>query len=139
MRSRLAALKLLTYWLCAVSVVALGLPGRSAFAADESAATTAEVAYLMAYIRGSNCQFLRNGAWHSPEAAHEHIATKLKYIRYRDTLRDAEQFIERAATRSSVTGERYQVRCPASSALQDCSRWLLDELARYRGRPAQQR
>ena len=51
----------------------------------------------------------------------------------------AEQFIERAATRSSMTGETYQVRCPSSSALQDCSRWLLDELARYRGRSAQQR
>ena len=139
MRRRFAVWKLLACWFGAAGVATLGLPGRSAFAADESPVTTAEIAHLMAYIRASNCQFLRNGAWHSPEAAHEHIATKLKYIRQRDTLRDAEQFIERAATRSSMTGETYQVRCPSSSALQDCSRWLLDELARDRGRSAQQR
>ncbi|MDP2367972.1 DUF5329 family protein, partial [Rhodoferax sp.] len=69
---------------------------------DQSATATAEIAHLLAFIRTSNCEFLRNGSWHAPQAAHDHIKKKLDYIRYRDTLRDAEHFIELAATRSSM-------------------------------------
>ncbi len=127
----LDVLRLLACRVGFVAMLVVALPGKPALAADESPTTVGEIAHLMSYIRTSNCEFLRNGAWHSPEAAHDHITKKLKYVRYRDTLRDAEQFIELAATRSSMTGEIYQVRCPGVP-LQDCSRWLLDELSRYR-------
>lgn len=133
-----AVLRLLACGAGVVAMLVVALQGGAALAADESPTTTAEIANLMTYIRTSNCEFLRNGAWHSSEAAHDHIAKKLQYIRYRDTLRDAEQFIEMAATRSSMTGEIYQVRCPGVP-LQDCSRWLLDELGRYRKSAARTR
>lgn len=131
MKRCLALLRVLALWTGIVAMLAVLLPGGPALAADESPATTAEIAHLMTFIRTSNCEFLRNGAWHSPQAAHDHITKKLKYIRYRDTLRDAEQFIEMAATRSSMSGELYQVRCPAIP-VQECRRWLLDELGRLR-------
>lgn len=134
----LAVLRLLACWAGIVAMLVVVPADRLALAADESPTTTAEIAHLMTYIRASSCEFLRNGAWHSAEAAHDHIMKKLKYIRYRDTLRDAEQFIEMAATRSSMTGEIYQVRCPGVP-LQDCSRWLLDELGRYRKSAARTR
>ena len=112
-------------------MMSVALLTRPALAADESPVTTAEISHLMTLIRTSNCEFLRNGSWHTPQAAHDHISTKLKYIRYRDTLRDAEQFIDLTATRSSLSGETYQVRCPGIP-VQECRRWLLDELARLR-------
>lgn len=112
----------------AMLAVLLGSP---AVAAEESATTTAEIAHLLNFIRTSNCEFLRNGSWHASKDAHDHIKKKLDYIRYRDTIRDAEHFIELAATRSSMSGEAYQVRCPGAP-LKVCSGWLLDELARFR-------
>ena len=45
----------------------------------------------------------------------------------------AEDFIERAATKSSMSGQRYQVDCPAGK--QDASAWLNDELKRLRQAP----
>lgn len=133
-----ALFRALACWVGVVAMLVVVLPGRPALAADESPVTTAEIAHLLGHIRTSNCEFLRNGAWHSSEAAHDHITKKLKYIRYRNTLRDAEQFIEMAATRSSMSGEIYRVRCPGVP-LEDCSRWLLDELGRFRRGIAPQR
>ena len=118
-----------TRWLGAAMMS--GLLVSPALAADESSATMAEIAHLLNFIRTSNCEFLRNGSWHAPQDAHDHIKKKLDYIRYRDTIRDAEHFIELAATRSSMSGEAYQVRCPGAP-LKVCSGWLLDELVRFR-------
>ena len=108
-----------------------GLLVSPAWAADESPATMTEIAHLLNFIRTSNCEFLRNGSWHASQDAYDHIKKKLDYIRYRDTIRNAEHFIELAATRSSMSGETYQVRC-AGAPLKVCSGWLLEELARFR-------
>lgn len=105
-----------------------------ALAAEEAATTMAEITHLLNFIRTSNCEFLRNGSWHAAQDAHDHIKKKLDYIRYRDTIRDAEHFIELAATRSSMSGEAYQVRCPGAP-LKVCAGWLLEELARFRKSP----
>ncbi|MBK6942924.1 MAG: DUF5329 family protein [Planctomycetes bacterium] len=52
--------------------------------------------------------FLRNGDEHSTADAVEHLRRKL--VAGGDDIATAEQFIEHAATRSSFTGQDYQVR-----------------------------
>ena len=44
----------------------------------------------------------------------------------------AEQFIDRAASRSSFSGKAYRVRCPGRSE-QDAAGWFRDQLQRLRG------
>ena len=63
---------------------------------------------------------------------------KLDYIRARTTIPNAEYFIQEAATKSSMSGDIYQVRCPGS-AVNECQRWLMNELQRLRTTPARQR
>ena len=104
---------------------------RSVLAGGETATTNAEIAHLLGFIRTSSCDFYRNGDWHSAKAAHGHISKKLDYLRERETIKDAEQFIHLAATHSSMSGEVYQIRCPGAPQ-QECHRWLQDELSHFR-------
>jgi len=123
---------------CGALVLSLAWLPKAALASGESAATNAEIIHLMGFIRASKCEFLRNGSWHASDRAYDHIQRKLDYIRDRDLIRDGEQFIEQAASRSSLTGEAYQVRCPGAP-MQECRRWLLDELHRFRKSTARTR
>lgn len=118
MSTRLALL-LLTIATCAASAQPPPSPARQ------------EVDLLLARLAASTCEFSRNGDWHSPAAAREHLLRKLEYLERRTALTSAEQFIELAATRSSITGENYQVRCgPAAPMRSDA--WLKNELRSLR-------
>lgn len=90
-----------------------------------------EVSFLLGYIEGSGCLFYRNGSWHDSKAAQVHIRDKYKYLAARSQINSTEEFIEKAATKSSFTGQAYEVKCnggmPVTSNL-----WLRDELARLR-------
>jgi hypothetical protein len=97
-----------------------------------------EVNFLLGYIAGSECEFYRNGTWHDPRAARVHLNDKYLYLRARGLIGSAEDFIEKAATKSSLTGEPYQVRCKGGAPVAT-RQWLIDELARFRAfnkRPA---
>jgi hypothetical protein len=97
-----------------------------------------EVSFLLGYIEGSECEFYRNGTWHDPKAARAHLNDKYLYLRARGLIASAEDFIEKGATKSSLTGEPYQVRCKGGAAVA-ARQWLIDELARFRAfnkRPA---
>ncbi len=104
-------------------------------AEGESALTNFEIAHLMRFIRASSCDFYRNGSWYPSTEAHDHIQRKLDYIRARSTIPNAEYFIQEAATKSSMSGDVYQVRCPGT-AVNECKGWLLNELQRLRVKPA---
>ncbi len=90
-----------------------------------------EVNFLLGYIEGSGCDFYRNGTWHDSKAAQEHIRDKYKYLAARDQIGTTEDFIEKAATRSSFTGQAYEVRCNGGTSM-PTNRWLREELARLR-------
>jgi hypothetical protein len=97
-----------------------------------------EVNFLLGYIEGSECEFYRNGIWHDPKAARRHLNDKYLYLKARGLIGSAEDFIEKAATKSSLSGEPYQVRCNGGAAVAT-REWLLDELVRFRAfnkRPA---
>ena len=86
-----------------------------------------EIRSLIQWVAGSDCEFNRNGSFHSAEVAAEHL--ELKYSQGKRYVDSAEAFIERLATKSSWTGETYWMICdddPASAA-----QWLsmrLEEL-----------
>ena len=70
-------------------------------------------------------------------AARAHLEKK-NYLVNRTLVESAADFIEKAATASSVSGEKYQVRCrPNPSA--PTGEWLRAELERFRAARVQQR
>jgi hypothetical protein len=97
--------------------------------ADVPEAQKPEVQHLLDYLKNSGCQMERNGSKHDAREAVEHIQKKYDY--YKDDIKTTEDFIERSASRSSLSGRAYQVLCPGEEA-RPTADWLKDELERYR-------
>jgi Family of unknown function (DUF5329) len=90
-----------------------------------------EISFLLGYIEGSGCEFYRNGTWNNSRAAQAHLRDKYRYLAEKNQIETAEQFIDKAATESSLSGQAYMVRCNGGAALTS-RQWLRDELARLR-------
>lgn len=113
------------------SALMLGLLWVPVARAEPPARVQTEVNFLLGYIEGSGCVFYRNGAWHDSKAAQEHIRDKYRYLAAKNQINSAEEFIEKAATKSSFSGLAYAVRCNGGAPLTS-KQWLRDELARLR-------
>jgi len=116
-----------------VLAVCLGLAVAPAAKAAPTAIVQQEINYLLLYIKDSGCDFYRNGTWSDAKAAEKHVHDKYDFLldmRRIDTTRD---FIDKAATESSLSGQPYAVRCGSDMAMPS-SRWLNNALARYRAR-----
>ena len=116
--------------LCAAGTLSILLAAPSAFAAED-ARTRDEVVHLLDYLGHSGCQFNRNGTWYDAQKARAHLEEKYAYLQKRDMVPNAQAFIERAASTSSMSGKPYEVRCGTAQAVPS-ARWLGDELQRYR-------
>ena len=98
-----------------------------------SAASVAdvEIGQLLGYLERSGCAVYRNGSWYSASDARAHLEKKYRYLLDKGLVDTTEDFIDRAATASSMSGKPYQVKCdgrePVSSA-----EWLTTELQRLR-------
>ncbi len=81
----------------------------------------ARIEYLLERIHKSPYNFIRNGRRYNGSRAWIHI--KWKYLRNRDRVETAEDFIQRVATHSKTSGERYlmeldnRTRYPLASLL----------------------
>jgi hypothetical protein len=104
-----------------------GVVVAASFAASPSPVARAEIEGLLGRLEVSGCEFQRNGTWYSATEAKAHLLVKLSYLEDRGMVASAEQFIERAATQSSMTGRSYLVRC-ASAAPVPSSVWLSAQL-----------
>ena len=115
-------------------VLALG-----ASAAIASAASTAkaqrEIDGLIAALGNSGCEFERNGSWHDAKTARAHLQKKYDYLRKRGMADTAESFIERGASKSSMSGKPYRVRCPGK-AVDTAAPWFEQRLRTLRAEPA---
>ena len=103
------------------------------FPTGAAAGTEEEIAHLMQTIEESDCVFSRNGKEHTGVEALEHIRTKYDYVKRR--VKKAEDFIEYAATKSSMTGRPYLVRCGEEEMA--TGEWLKAELAAFRKSPGE--
>jgi hypothetical protein len=110
-----------------LAVAAAAFPASLCRAAD----TDAEIRHLQDFIGDSECRFVRNGVEYDSADALKHIRRKYKAARRH--IETAEDFIRLAATRSSMSGDPYLVRCGGREV--PCSDWLHEELSRYREKP----
>ncbi len=91
----------------------------------------AEVSYLLEHVEKSGCEFYRNGTWYDSKRASAHLDDKYRYLASKGQINTTEEFIERAATASSSSGTRYQIKCGGNAAV-DCNLWMREALAAYR-------
>jgi hypothetical protein len=95
------------------------------------AAAQVEIEYLLQYVGTSGCEFYRNGSWYDGARAQAHLRGKYDYLAARNRIASAEDFIDKAATKSSFSGQAYKIRC-AGQAEVESNPWLREVLARYR-------
>jgi hypothetical protein len=107
-------------------VLALGM-AMTVRAGESPPIVQAEIASLLGRLETSDCKFNRNGSWYSGEKAKAHMLAKLHYLEARTTLSSTEQFIELAATKSSISGKPYLVQCGDKPA-QKSEAWLTTQL-----------
>jgi hypothetical protein len=112
-------------------ILVLGLLWLSVVYAEPPVNVQVEVDFLLGYVEGSGCDFYRNGTWHQPKAAQAHLRDKYRYLAARNLINTTEDFIEKVATQSSLTGQPYKVRCPDGATVTS-NQWLHAELARFR-------
>lgn len=74
---------------------------------------------------------LTAGASYPAPEASAHLAKKERYLEEHGQIATAEDFIAKAATKSSMTGKPYTVRCGSEPAIAS-DEWLLAELRRSR-------
>ena len=100
-------------------------------AQEPAAPVRSEIEGLLTLLGTSQCQFYRNGSWHAGREAESHLRMKYEYLAGRGTLNSAEDFIDNAATKSSLSGEPYAVQC-AGGAPQPSASWLRARLQERR-------
>jgi len=115
-----------------VAIAVLLLTLSTAVQAAPSAQAKREIQGLMDALSTSACEFQRNGTWHGRDEARKHLQRKYDYLLKKNLVDTAEQFIERAASKSSMSGKAYQVRCPGQPA-QPAAMWFAAKLDALRG------
>jgi hypothetical protein len=89
------------------------------------------VLHLIGHVSESGLTFIRNNDRYTSVEAAEHM--NKKYRHFREDIKTAEDFIERCASRSLLSGKPYLVINEQGEQVRT-SEWLLAELADYRVR-----
>ncbi|MFZ6647042.1 DUF5329 family protein [Undibacterium sp. TJN25] len=101
-------------------------------ASVDKAIVKREIDHLLQTLVTSKCEFNRNGSWYGGADAKSHLIKKYDYFMLRGEISTAESFIELAASKSSLSGQAYLVKCADGKSMESAV-WLKQELARYRG------
>ena len=109
----------------------MGLLALSAVQAEPPEDARVEINYLLARVAGSGCDFYRNGSWYDANRAERHLRFKYQSLRARNLIGTADDFIEKGASHSSVSGLVYAIRCPGADVV-PAAQWLRKQLANYR-------
>ena len=99
--------------------------------ADVPAEQKPEVEHLLEFVRQSDCVMVRNGTEHNVEDATSHIQKKYDY--FKDDITSTEDFIRLSATKSTMSGKYYTIRCTDKEVIRTQD-WLLEELAVFRNK-----
>ena len=90
-----------------------------------------EIRQLLDSLERSGCVVYRNGSWYSASDARAHLERKYRYLLDKGWVDTTEDFIDRAATASSMSGKPYQVQCEGRKQVSSAE-WLTTELQRLR-------
>lgn len=112
----------------AAALLAL-LPGLAA--AQITPKAEREITGLLQAVGSSGCLFIRSGTAYAADRAQAHLLKKYEHMASRNMLASAEDFIVKAATRSSMSGEAYSMRC-GEAPPQRCDEWLMTRLKAMR-------
>jgi hypothetical protein len=117
-----------------LAVLACLFSAQPARASEASRAShVVEIEALLAYVAGlEGAAFLRNGSAHTSAEAAAHL--RMKWQRQEERIRSAEDFIERCASRSFLTGKPYQVRL-ADGKVRAADALLGEKLKGMRSKP----
>ena len=116
----------------ALTVAAASLALALCNGAHAQSPAKAEIDHLLKFVATSSCTFVRNGTEYPPDKAREHLASKYAFAGSR--IATADDFIKYLATESSMSGEKYHVKCAGVD--KPSGLWLSEELNRYRNAPA---
>lgn len=119
----------LTVLVSSLSAVALLAGSSPSVQADPDPKTNAEIDHLLKFVTDSKVTFIRNGDPHKTTEAVKHI--KAKRDHYIKKISTTEDFVKLAATKSALSGRKYQVKL-ADGTTRENSKWLLEELERHR-------
>jgi len=117
----------------AMFCLVMGLLAAGMAHAAPSETARREIAGLIGALDGSSCRFQRNGSWHDAPEARAHLQRKYDYLLKKDKVDTAEQFIERAASQSSMSGKPYRIACPGQPE-QTAAVWFSTRLKALRQR-----
>ena len=90
-----------------------------------------EIDFLLTTVGSSDCVFIRNGKRHSAADAEDHL--RMKYRRGKRYATTTEDFIERLASKSSMSKKLYHIECPGEPVTPS-GEWLTERLVEYRAR-----
>jgi Family of unknown function (DUF5329) len=110
---------------------AIALVWIAAAHAAPTPAARIEIEYLLSAIASSDCRFYRNGTWYDAKSAAAHLRGKYESLVAKELIRDTDDFIERAATKSSMSGQDYAIKCEGIAEMSS-RQWLTDLLVSYR-------
>jgi hypothetical protein len=97
-----------------------------------------EINHLLGLIENSGCEFFRNGTWYDAQRAAAHLRDKYEALAANGRIETAEDFIDKAASRSSISSQAYLIKCGGGAPI-TTRQWFSAALARYRGASGAQR
>lgn len=103
----------------------------AAHAAQPAPAAKTEIEYLLSAVASSDCRFYRNGTWYDAKSAAAHLRGKYETLAARGLIGDTDDFIDRAATKSSLSGRDYAIKCEGIAEMSS-RQWLTNLLVAYR-------
>ncbi|WP_318365827.1 YfeK family protein [Enterobacter sp.] len=113
-------------YIIALCTLLLALPALAKLNSHEEARINA---MLQALSKKQNLIFVRNGSEHNCEEAVSHLRLKLGNTKNR--IDTAEQFIDKVASSSSITGKPYLVKIPGQP--DETAKSFLDKLLKETG------
>ena len=118
-----------------ILLLLLLLPGTVPAAEALPVASSHEISRLFDTLEHSGCRFFRNGSWYDATKASAHLRDKYTYLLKHGLITSTESFIDRAATRSSMSGRPYLVKCDGEPPIESRS-WFGRKLMELRIAPA---
>jgi hypothetical protein len=114
-----------------IATTAIALVWIAAAHAAPTPTAKTEIEYLLSSVASSDCRFYRNGTWYDAKSAAAHLRYKYENLVAKELIRDTDDFIDRAATKSSLSGRDYAIKCEGTAQVSS-RQWLTNLLVSYR-------